>query len=190
MASKEYLISTCLGCKKCLYCGIELSIKKKMCVCNKTIKPSIKNRTEQVKIAFSRISKPNLPLKQLEYIQESITRFDYSLDLSKTFKFSFCPACNSAFQRRKSNNILELSTLNSEFNSNRNNSENSESSYNNIDLDEPESEMNEKSDIEQVIAFNLIIKPYTGLALPSKWVEIGVSSLDDILADIHFYAAS
>lgn len=190
MTSKEYLIGTCLSCKKCLYCGVELSIKRKVCSCNKTIKPSTKNRTEQVKVAFSRISKPNLPPKQLEYIQESITRFGYSLDVSTTFKFTFCPACNSAFQRKKSNITSETFTshkVNLELNSNRNNTENCELNNNSIDLDELEFEMNEKSDAEQVIAFNLIIKPFTGSALPSKWVEIEVSSLDDILADIHYY---
>ncbi|RGB36312.1 hypothetical protein C1646_758212 [Rhizophagus diaphanus] len=39
----------------------------------------------------------------------------------------------------------------------------------------------------QIISFNLVIKPVTGSALPSKWVEIEVSSLNDILADIHYH---
>jgi hypothetical protein len=38
-----------------------------------------------------------------------------------------------------------------------------------------------------VTSFNLIVKPFTGPALPSKWMEIEVSSLDDILADVYFY---
>jgi hypothetical protein len=32
-----------------------------------------------------------------------------------------------------------------------------------------------------------VIKPATGPALPSKWVEIEVLSLDDILANIHHH---
>ncbi|GES92561.1 hypothetical protein GLOIN_2v1479732 [Rhizophagus clarus] len=130
MTFQEYLIGTCLGCKKCLYCGVEL-----------------------IKVAFTRISKPSLPLKQLEYIQESISRFGYSLDPAITFKLTFCPACNSAFQRKKSNTNSKSSTLYA----------------------------------EQEITFNLIIKPFTESALPSKWMEIQVSLLDDILIEVHFY---
>ena len=201
MTFQEYLIGTCLRCKKCLYCGVELSIRKKTCICDKTIKPSTKNRTEQVKVAFSRISKPSLSQKQLEYIQESINRFGYSLDPTTTFKFSFCSTCNSAFQRKKSNANSKSSTshkTNSEIDSNKNSSEDNESIQtrsNSIDLielddkDDDDLEIDEKSDAEQVISFNLVIKPFNGSALPSKWMEIEVSSLDDILADVHFYVA-
>lgn len=38
-----------------------------------------------------------------------------------------------------------------------------------------------------MVSFNLIIKSATGLTLPSKWLEIEVSSLDDILAEVHYY---
>ncbi|PKB93923.1 hypothetical protein RhiirA5_440007, partial [Rhizophagus irregularis] len=149
------------------------------------------------KIAFTQISKPTLPLKQREYIQESITRFGYSLDITTTFKFSFCLACNSAFQRKKSNTNSKSSTpckISLEFDSNRNSPEDDEPAQtrsNSIDLNESDDkdndniEISEKSDAEQVISFNLIIKPFTGPALPSKWMEIEVSSLNDILADIH-----
>lgn len=40
---------------------------------------------------------------------------------------------------------------------------------------------------EQVIAFNLVIKPSSGSILPSKWIEIKASSLDDIFAEVHYY---
>ncbi|GES90559.1 hypothetical protein GLOIN_2v1479040 [Rhizophagus clarus] len=102
----EYSIDTCLGYKKCLYCGNELSIQKKTCLCNKTIKPNKKNQTERVKVAYPRVSTPILPPKQLEYLQESISQF---------------------------------------------------------------------------------VKPSNSTALPSKWMEIEVLSLDDILVDVHCY---
>ncbi|PKY47938.1 hypothetical protein RhiirA4_463346 [Rhizophagus irregularis] len=38
-----------------------------------------------------------------------------------------------------------------------------------------------------MLSFNLIIKSATDLTLPSKWLEIEVSSLDDILAEVHYY---
>ena len=175
MTLKEYLIGTCLGCKKCLYCGSELSIRKRMCSCNKTVKPGKSNRTNEVKVVYPRISTPNLPQKQLEYIQECITRFKYSLNLSIQFKFTFCPACNSAFQRKKIKNT-----------NNSNDNFDSMSNGNSIDLTELD-ELSEKSEAEQVISFSLIIKPSTGPALPSKWLEIEASSIDDILADIHYH---
>ncbi|CAG8746206.1 10714_t:CDS:2, partial [Rhizophagus irregularis] len=127
------------------------------------------------KIAFTRISKPTLPLKQREYIQESITRFGYSLDITTTFKFSFCLACNSAFQRKKSNTNSKSSTpckISLEFDSNRNSSEDdkpAQTRSNSIDLNESDDKDNDNIEI----------------TLPSKWMEIEVSSLDDILADIH-----
>lgn len=182
MSLNEYLIGTCLGCKKCLYCGTELSIRKRMCSCNKTIKPSKSNRTDKVKVAYSRISTPKLPPKQLEYIQKSVAQFNYSLNLDIKFNFTFCSGCNSAFQRRKSN-ITNTASNSSSLNNSENNSIiNVNESDNNY-----ECEISVESEAEQIISFNLIIKPVTGPSLPSKWLEIEVSSLDDILADIHHY---
>ncbi|GBB96407.1 hypothetical protein RclHR1_27480001 [Rhizophagus clarus] len=85
----------------------------------------------------------------------------------------FCPACNSAFQRKKSNtnsksSILREIVVNLESNSNRNILENDElihTKSNNIESDD--------DDLE--------------ITLPSKWIEIQVSLLDDILAEVHFY---
>ena len=101
MALIEYLIGTCLGCKKCLYCGDKLSIRKRMCSCDKTIKPGKSNWTDKVKTVYPQVSTPQLSHKQLEYIQESVTQFNYSLDLNKNFHFTLCTACNSVFQRKR-----------------------------------------------------------------------------------------
>lgn len=176
---KQYLIGTCLGCKKCLYCGAELSIRKKACSCDKTIKPCKSNRTNKVKIAYPRVSSPDLPPEPLKFIQESITRFGYSLDFKTKFSFTFCCACNSSFQRKKrsksNSSVLNLPSLET--------NENSLKDDNNVNFDE----INKINEEEYIISFNLIIKPSTGPALPSKWVEINVSSLDDILAEVHYY---
>ncbi|RGB21730.1 hypothetical protein C1646_777387 [Rhizophagus diaphanus] len=146
----EYLIGTCLGCKKCLYCGNEL-----------------------IKVAYFRVSTPNLPSKQLEYIQESISQFSYSLDTNIKFNFTFCSSYNNAFQRRKSTPNLK------KIDSNENNLVNNEliNEYETINLEE----------IMQTISFNLVIKPFNSAVLPSKWMEIEVLSLDDILIDVHHY---
>ena len=47
MTLNEYLIDTCHGCKKCLYCEAELSLQKRLCTCDKTIKPG--KKTELMK---------------------------------------------------------------------------------------------------------------------------------------------
>ncbi len=181
MTLTQYLIGTCLGCKKCLYCGSELSIRKKMCTCNKTIKPSKKNRTDKVKVAYSRVSTPNLPLEQLQYIQNSVTHFKYSLDFNTKFNFTLCSTCHSTFQRLKSTTGTNSS----------NNLDNDKSNNDSTNLEEFDNEcehgISEKSETEQIISFNLIVKPFTGPPLLSKWLEVEVLLLDDIFADVHYY---
>lgn len=175
---KQYLIGTCLGCKRCLYCGAELSIRKRACSCDKTIKPSKSNRTDKVKIAYPRISSPDLSSEPLKFIQENITRFGYSLDIKTKFSFTFCCTCNSSFQRKKKCKPNSKSSALHEYQS-------LEVNLNDNDLENDNT--NEINEEEQIIAFNLVIKPSSGSALPSKWVEIEASSLDDVLAEVHYY---
>ena len=94
----QYLIGTCFGCKKCLYCGVELSMRKRACSCDKNIKPSKGNRNDKVKVAFNRVLSPDLSSERLKFIQEKATKFGYSLDLNTTFNFSLCSTCHSTFQ--------------------------------------------------------------------------------------------
>ena len=177
MILTQYLIGTCLGCNKCLYCGEELNIHKNPCLCDKTVKPNKNNRTEKVKVAYPRISTPDLSHKQLQYIQESIARFGYSLDTNVKFKFTFCSACNSAFQRKKSS----ISTTSSSKNENGLVNDKPNQLINEFDIIEEEEEL------EQMISFDLVIKPSNGPTLSSKWMEIEILSLDDILANVHHY---
>lgn len=180
-AQKQYLIGTCLGCKKCLYCGTELSIRRKTCSCDKTIKPSKLNRTDKVKVAFPRVSSPDLPSEPLKYIQEKVTHFGYSLNLKTNFNFTFCSTCNSTFQRIRSNSLkAKLPSSTSRISPEVISDNDSENNCTDTD----DSDVNET---EQILSFNLMIKPATGAALPSKWVEIKISSLDDLFADIHHY---
>jgi hypothetical protein len=160
-----------------------------MCSCDKTIKPGKSNRTSKVKIVYSRISTPQLSQKQLEYIQESITRFEYSLDPNTKFHFTLCTACNSAFQRKRNSSTSYKNKNNSENNSADKNITNDKSKTDdkNETDDKYELEVSEKSVEQKIISFNLVIKSPTGPTLPSKWLEIEVSSLDDILADVHYY---
>ena len=77
----QYLIGTCLGCKKYLYCGVELSMRKRTCSCDKNIKPNKENRNNKVKVAFSCVLSPDLQSEPLKFIQEKVVKFGYSLIL-------------------------------------------------------------------------------------------------------------
>ncbi|RIA79453.1 hypothetical protein C1645_840647 [Glomus cerebriforme] len=150
----EYPIGTCLSCKKYLYC-----------------------RNKLIKVIYSRILTPDLSPNQLEYIQESISQFGYSLDTKTKFKFTFCSACNSAFQRKKFTSISK--NITQKYDSKKNNSVN-DILINEFEIIKPE-------EAEQIISFNLVIKPFNAIALPSKWMEIEASLLDNILADVHHF---
>ncbi|POG70527.1 hypothetical protein GLOIN_2v1479183 [Rhizophagus irregularis DAOM 181602=DAOM 197198] len=153
--------------------------------CDKTIKPSKKNRTNKVKVAYSQVFASELFSKQYKYIKDNVTRFNYSLDLTTKFNFTLCSSCHSYFQRQRKS-IITKDTSNS--------LENNKTNDDCIILDESndntkhEFEVDEKSETEQItISFNLVIKPFADPSLPSKWLEIETSLLDDILADIHHY---
>ncbi|GES79400.1 hypothetical protein GLOIN_2v1870151 [Rhizophagus clarus] len=117
----EYSIDICFGCKKCLYCENVLSIQKKTCLYNKTIKPNKKTELKERK------STPNL--KKIDSNENNLVNNEL---------------------------INECET---------------------IDLEET----------VQIISFNLVVKPSNSAALPSKWMEIEVLSLDDIFVDVHCY---
>jgi hypothetical protein len=133
-----------------------------------------------VKVAFSRYSSPDLLPEPLKYLQEKVTYFGYSLNLETKFNFSFCSTCNSAFQRKKSKAKSTTPTLRVSL------QETLASNEEENDLENAE-EFDDINEVEQIISFNLVVKPATGSALPSKWVEVEVLSLDDILADIHYH---
>ena len=173
----QYLIGTCLGCKKCLYCGVDLSMRKKTCSCDKNVKPNKGNRNNKVKFANPRVSSPDLQPEPLKFIQERVAKFGYSLDLNATFTFSLCSTCNSNYQRlrRVNSKCTTTSRLSSE-----------ETLV--IDSSEDDLENSDIDEMAQNISFNLVIKPAKGSALPSKWIEIKeVTCLGDVLADIYHH---
>src|SRR3989337_1555312 len=81
----QYLIGICFACKKYLYCDIELSTRKRACSCDKSIKPSKKNRNDKIKVTFTRVSSPDLQAEPLKFIQKKVTKFGYSLDLTSLY---------------------------------------------------------------------------------------------------------
>ncbi|GBC21128.2 hypothetical protein GLOIN_2v1870151 [Rhizophagus irregularis DAOM 181602=DAOM 197198] len=98
---------------------------------------------------------------------------EYLISTCLDCKNVFIVKMNLCLQRKKSTPNLK------KIDSNENNLANNEliNEYETINLEE----------IVQTISFNLVIKPFNSAALPSKWMEIEVLSLDDILVDVHHY---
>ena len=92
--SKIYEIGTCFFCMKCMYCA------KTDCNCDKSVKLSKKNRTTTVKYFRSCIhyldSNDNNNNNEVytKKVLESIEKFEYKVDLNKTFHYTLCSSCN------------------------------------------------------------------------------------------------
>ena len=85
---------------KCMYCAKDLTITT--CNCDKSIKPTTKNRTNEVK--FSRncfYLLNNSDQTYVKKIQESVIKFNYNVDLNKSFHYTLCSSCNGKTYREK-----------------------------------------------------------------------------------------
>jgi hypothetical protein len=83
-----------------MYCAKDLTITT--CNCDKSIKPTTKNRTNEVK--FSRncfYLLNNSDQTYVKKIQESVIKFNYNVDLNKSFHYTLCSSCNGKTYREK-----------------------------------------------------------------------------------------
>lgn len=199
-----YKIGTCFGCQKCLYCGVNLKIE--ICDCNKTAKPSRKNRTDLVKNAFTRVFNPISNPKQIDFIKNKNNSFAYGFDLAKGFQFSFCSTCNSSYQRlsnkkSKSNNssqkvhtsenVIQLEE-NIEIINVESTTEISQESttsdgstfYNKSKRSNSETENEDSTELEIEVNYKLSIKKADGTSLPAKNYSVVISELDEFLLSI------
>ncbi len=84
---------------KCMYCA------KTDCNCDKSVKPSKKNRTTTVKYFRSCIhyldsnDNNNNDEVYTKKVLESVEKFGYKVDLNKTFYYTLCSSCNSKAYR-------------------------------------------------------------------------------------------
>lgn len=111
MNSFEYLIGTCYQCAKCLYCkqdSFEVS-----CNCNKNIIPTTRNRTKLVPWAFTVHYNKKFNNKQIKVLEDSREKYNYNIEFTKDFKFSFCSACNSKWYRIGKTKSAELNLIKS-----------------------------------------------------------------------------
>jgi len=65
-----YKRGTCFGCRKCLYCGVDL--QHQVCKCKTNKPPNKKNRTTVVKNAYTRIFSPEWTEGQISFTQEKV----------------------------------------------------------------------------------------------------------------------
>ncbi|PKK56389.1 hypothetical protein RhiirC2_800134, partial [Rhizophagus irregularis] len=185
MTKKKYKIGTCFGCQKCLYCGIDLI--KETCKCKKTVKPTKKNRTDNVKNAFPRVFNPNgsFNLKQLDFIKNKNECFQYGYNLTEIIQLSFCSACNSSYQR-----LVSKNTQNSKYTENNDSKKITEitvvsdSASNTISKHDGFSESESEGDDELEINYKLLIKKADGTSLPAKNQSVTISELDEFLLAI------
>lgn len=103
--SKIYEIGTCFFCMKCMYCG------KITCNCDKSIKPSNKNRTNDVKYyrgCVHSLDDNNGNEFYTKKVLESVEKFEYKLDLNKKFHYTICSSCNGKAYRENLKNSKKI----------------------------------------------------------------------------------
>ncbi|RHZ77090.1 hypothetical protein Glove_186g93 [Diversispora epigaea] len=192
-----YQRGTCFGCRKCLYCAVDL--QKTKCKCDLNLLPSKSNRTEAVKYAFMRSFEPSWTQVKLKFIQDKITEYNYKLNFNKSFKFSLCGKCNSILvklnlpkSKPKTDSNTSISSIDLSTNSNmsisRDNSEenllhltNDTTTFTTIDLDDEFSD--DENEFE--ISFKIFIKLVDGTSIPAKWYKETIASIDEFLYIIH-----
>ncbi|CAG8647248.1 8986_t:CDS:1, partial [Scutellospora calospora] len=90
-------------CRKCMFCGIDLQQEK--CNCDLSNVPCRGNRTDTVKYAFTRIFDPNWIKEKVDFVQQKIKYYNYSLSSKEYFSFTLCTRCNSILLRLSSKAI-------------------------------------------------------------------------------------
>ncbi|CAG8539465.1 20110_t:CDS:2 [Racocetra persica] len=85
----RYKRGTCFGCRKCLYCGVDL--QKQKCKCDITKPPHRGNQTDAV----------NWTADQTSFIYDKIVKYNYEVNLKEPFNFSLCSRCNNGLLKLK-----------------------------------------------------------------------------------------
>lgn len=95
---RNYQIGTCFICQTCMYCGINLITNN--CNCDKTVKPTKKNRTQDVPNFRNLSYKPDKVHEEVKkIISSSNQKYGYKLNMELGYNCILCSACNSQMNR-------------------------------------------------------------------------------------------
>ncbi|CAG8636448.1 11352_t:CDS:2 [Ambispora leptoticha] len=202
----KYHRGTCFSCRKCMYCGIDLQQEK--CDCDLSKVPHKGNRTDAVKYAFTQVFDPNWIKEKVEFVHQKIKQYNYLLGSKEAFDFTLCSRCNSVLLRLSSKAKKLKATLNSIFANNDNSSEVETCDLTTLssDISESEEKLDQKSDkkknrkeyedhddeellsdeeVEYEYTYGIFIKLENGVSLPAKWYTAKVSTVDELVSEIH-----
>lgn len=98
ISPRNYQIGVCFTCQICMYCGIDLTSNN--CGCDKTVKPTKKNRTEKVPYFRNLAYKPDKVHEKIKIaLLFSNQKYGYKLNMELPYNCILCSACNSQINR-------------------------------------------------------------------------------------------
>lgn len=187
-----YQRGTCFGCRKCLFCAVNL--QENSCQCKLARVPNKKNRTSAVRQAYTRIFNPNWEQPKLKFIQDKVIEYNYNLDPKEEFNFSLCGKCHNILVKSSNPklNISTAATKEQSFTSDlsisrEHSSENFVLTPNTtiMNLDDDNNSEEDEDETEFEVSFKIFIKLTDGTSIPAKWYKEIVSSIDEFLVVIH-----
>jgi hypothetical protein len=97
ISPRNYQIGTCFACQLCMYCGIDLTSNN--CNCDKTLKPTKKNRTREVPNFRILSYKPDNNEVIKRFLLFCNQQYGYKLNMESRQNCILCSACNSQMNR-------------------------------------------------------------------------------------------
>ena len=98
ISPRNYQIGVCFLCQLCMYCGVDLTSNN--CNCDKTIKPTKKNRTSNVANFRNLVYKPNIVHETVKNtLSHSNQKYGYKMNMEQPHNCTLCSACNSQINR-------------------------------------------------------------------------------------------
>ncbi|CAG8717900.1 4132_t:CDS:2 [Dentiscutata erythropus] len=171
----RYYRGTCFGCRKCLYCAVDL--RNTTCKCKLSLVPTKKNRTDLMKQAYTRIFEPTWVAPMYEYIYGKVMEYNYQINVKKTFRFSLCGRCHNV--------LVKLNSKAKKKKTTRSPSPSISVAASEDRINENEMSSEEDDESEFALAYKLFVKTADGISLPAKWFQESVSTVDEFLSSVH-----
>ncbi|UZN98777.1 uncharacterized protein OCT59_000063 [Rhizophagus irregularis] len=91
ISPRNYQIGVCFTCQLCMYCGLDLTLNN--CNCDKSIKPTKKNRTKEVANFRNLTYKPAIVHEKIKNtLSNSNQKYGYKLDIELLYNCTLCSA--------------------------------------------------------------------------------------------------